>query len=179
MLILVDMDSVLADFEAAFEEKCRLTHPDFEFIVHEERTTFYLADSYPPELRTMIVDIYKQPTFFHDMPVIPGGVEAVREMADLGWQVFVCTHPFYINEHNFAGKYYWAETHIGKGWGERVIFASDKTMIRGNILIDDKPEISGVNQPEWEHIIFDRAYNRHVNGKRRLTWSNWREVLAP
>ncbi|MDO8264840.1 MAG: 5'-3'-deoxyribonucleotidase, partial [Candidatus Parcubacteria bacterium] len=60
---------------------------------------------------------------------------------------------------------------------KRIILSRDKTLIRGNFLIDDRPEIKGSSIPEWEHIIFDCSYNRNVTNKKRLTWENWREVL--
>ena len=45
------------------------------------------------------------------------------------------------------------------------------------VLIDNKPVITGVEaHPEWEHILYDRPYNREVN-KRRITWENWRDIL--
>lgn len=179
MLVLVDMDSVLADFEGCFVEKCRVRYPDFPFIEHQSRTTFYMADSYPKELRSKIYEIYHDPRFFHDMPPIPGAVEGVHAMAALGWDIFICTTPYYSNEHTFAGKYQWAVEHLGKGWGERVIFTRDKTVVHGDLLIDDKPDIKGVMTPTWEHIVFDQAYNRHIQDKRRINWQNWREVLLP
>jgi hypothetical protein len=44
-------------------------------------------------------------------------------------------------------------------------------------LIDDKPEITGVEkEPTWEHILYDRPYNRGIN-KRRITWGNWKDIL--
>jgi 5'-nucleotidase len=60
----------------------------------------------------------------------------------------------------------------------RIILTKDKTLIKADYIIDDKPEISGVeNMPAWEHIIFDRPYNRQVN-KRRITWETWKDVMA-
>ncbi len=33
--------------------------------------------------------------------------------------------------------------------------------------------------PTWEHVLYDHAYNRAENSKRRLTWANWKDVLLP
>jgi len=35
-----------------------------------------------------------------------------------------------------------------------------------------------VARPAWKHIIYDAPYNRHVPGQPRLSWANWRNVLA-
>jgi len=57
----------------------------------------------------------------------------------------------------------------------------DKTLVKGAILIDDKPQVSGiVEQPEWTHVIFTRSYNKDRKGVPRLNrWSEWRQVVVP
>jgi len=54
----------------------------------------------------------------------------------------------------------------------------DKTLIIGDILIDDKPEIKGISTPNWEHIIFDQPYNKNITNKKRINWDNFKEVLG-
>jgi len=46
------------------------------------------------------------------------------------------------------------------------------------MLIDDKPEVIGAGVPVWEHVIFDKSYNKHINGQRRINWQNYEEVLT-
>ncbi|MBM3256507.1 MAG: hypothetical protein FJZ04_03520 [Candidatus Moranbacteria bacterium] len=58
-----------------------------------------------------------------------------------------------------------------------IVFAKDKTWVSGDILIDDKPKIEGQEEPLWEHVIFDRPYNRHVKG-RRINWQNYTKILG-
>ena len=66
-------------------------------------------------------------------------------------------------------KYEWVENYLGDAWVKRIILTRDKTLIKGDYLIDDKPVITGVERsPEWEQIVYDRPYNRDVN-KKRLT----------
>jgi 5'-nucleotidase len=73
---------------------------------------------------------------------------------------------------------HWIRHHLGQEFAERTILTRDKTLVRGTILIDDKPSVSGVMQPEWEHVLFDQPYNRKVTNRRRLNWSNYREILG-
>ena len=75
-------------------------------------------------------------------------------------------------------KLSWVERHLGREFMLRTILTRDKTLVRGNVLIDDKPEVKGVMTPEWEHILFDLPCNRNVPSKRRLTWKNYRGVLG-
>ena len=40
-------------------------------------------------------------------------------------------------------QYAWVEKHLGQEFVEQVILTRDKTLISGDILIDDKPDIIG------------------------------------
>jgi 5'-nucleotidase len=65
----------------------------------------------------------------------------------------------------------------GSEFTKGVILPRDKTLVRGDVLIDDKPTIGGISTPQWRHVLFDQPYNRHLSGPR-VQWENWREVLA-
>lgn len=104
-------------------------------------------------------------------------LEALTEMSEKSKEVFICTNPLSKYENCVLEKYRWVDDHLGKEWIKRIIVTKDKTIIRGDILIDDKPEIKGVETLSWEHIIFTQPYNLSVNSKRRLTWQNWKSVL--
>jgi 5'-nucleotidase len=67
--------------------------------------------------------------------------------------------------------------HLGPEWVPRTYIGLDKTRIQADFLVDDRPDITGVYRPTWEHVVFDRPYNRHITTHRRLTWLNWKRVL--
>ena len=176
--ILVDMDGVIADFDGEFLKRWRERHPEKFFIPMEERTVFYVKDQYPEELKPLVMEILLEPTFFRDMMPIDGAKEALLEMDAMGLEVFVCTSPFSTYQNCVREKYEWAENTLGSNWVNRIILTKDKTLIKGDLLIDDKPQITGVESvPSWEHVIYDRPYNRGEN-KRRLTWENWKNILG-
>ena len=75
-------------------------------------------------------------------------------------------------------KFAWVEEHLGSKWASRIIMTRDKTLVHGDVLIDDKPNIVGVRAPTWKHILYDQPYNQHCADQERLTWSNYKEVLA-
>ena len=177
MVILVDQDDVLADFDAHFVTRWRAQYPHEFCLPPAERAHFYLRDDYPPRLAPQIAGIYTCPGFFRDLPPMPGGIEAVREMIALGHTLRICTSPIDDYEHCVSEKIQWVERHLGRAFTKNIILTSDKTFVRGDLLIDDKPEIRGAYTPVWEHVVFDRPYNRCVNGQRRLDWTNWRAVL--
>jgi 5'-nucleotidase len=179
MRILVDMDGVIADFEHGFLEDWRATYPDKFYIPFEERNTFQLTDQYPEDLKALVGQIYCEPGFFRKLNPIAGGIEALWEMDRLGLEVFICTSPLKIYQNCVIEKYIWVEENLGVAWTKRLVMTRDKTLVRGDILIDDKPVIEGADVPAWEHVLYDQPYNRtaEVSHKRRLTWANWKEVL--
>ncbi len=179
MRILIDMDGVIADFDGEFLKRWRDRHPDKLYYPLEERTVFYVKDQYPEELKPLVEEILWEPTFFRDMMPIAGAREALLEMAAVGLEVFICTSPLSTYRNCVLEKYEWVERTLGAQWVRQIILTKDKTLIRGDLLIDDKPEITGVESvPSWEHVIYDRPYNRNMNNKRRITWENWRDVLG-
>jgi 5'-nucleotidase len=98
-------------------------------------------------------------------------------MLRLGHDVRFCTSHLFEYDYCVLEKYQWVEQHFGPEFVDRIILTRDKTLIRGNLLIDDKPQIIGIEKPTWEHILYDRPYNRDIPGKRCLTWCNWRDIV--
>jgi 5'-nucleotidase len=178
MIILVDQDDTLADFDGRFLELWRARYPAAPFVSPDQRRNFYLRDDYPAEHSDRLSEIYAAPGFFRNLPPIAGGLEAVQQMLALGHDVRICTAPLDQYEHCVLEKFQWIEQHLGHEFVRRIVLTYDKTLVRGRILIDDRPDIRGAVEPEWEHVLFDQPFNRQVAGKRRLNWSNWRAVLG-
>ena len=178
MRIFVDMDGVITDFDGEFLRRWRKRYPDKLYVPMEERTTFYVKDSYPEELKPLVAETVLEPGFFRNMMPMDGAKEALFEMDKMGFEVFICSSPLSIYKNCVLEKYEWVEKVLGAEWVKRIILTKDKTFVKAEYLIDDKPEITGVeNTPSWEHIIYDRPYNRGAI-KRRLTWENWKSVLG-
>lgn len=177
MRILVDMDGVIADYDTEFLQRWRIRHPEKFYIPIEQRTAFYVKDDYPEELKPLVTEILLDAGFFESMVPVPGGKEALCEMEANGLEVFICSSPFNAYTNCVLEKYKWVERFIGAEWVKKIILTKDKTLIKADFLIDDKPIITGVeSNPSWEHILYDRTYNRHIN-KRRITWENWKDTL--
>lgn len=178
MRILVDMDGVTADFERAVIDIYRAKHPDKQYVPFEKRKNFYVKSDYPKELQPLVDEIYLGKGFFRNLQPIPGSIEALHEMEKY-YDVRLCTSPLLGNPYCTNEKLAWVHEHLGREWQKRTIIAPDKTLVRGDILIDDRPQVDGADTPAWEHIIYDQPYNRHVTGRRRITWNHWRSVLEP
>lgn len=178
MKLLIDMDGVIADFEGDFLRRWKSEHPDKEHVPLEDRKGFYVSEQYPGEHRDHVQDIYHSPGFYQNLPPIPGALEALREIKNSLNNVFLCTSPMLPKYENCVlEKFHWVYEHLGTDWVNNIVLTRDKTIVKGDVLIDDKPDIKGSAEPEWEHIIYDQPYNRNIKDKRRLTWQNWKEVL--
>ena len=67
-----------------------------------------------------------------------------------------------------------------KSWVDRIILTRDKTLVRGDILLDDAPLAKGSSlEPVWEHVYFDQPYNRpgasdaDPSRRRLVAWKDW------
>jgi 5'-nucleotidase len=170
------MDQTIALFEEALAQELSRRIPDFKPIPLAQRTTLYAEEQYPPELKWVIEQIKCSPGFYRSLEPAPGALEALLHLEQTH-TVVICTGNHLASPYCVAEKKEWTRIYLGKNWEDGIIFTRDKTLVRGHYLIDDAPEIKGVEKPEWEHILYDQPYNRRVVGKRRITWNNWRDVL--
>ncbi len=178
MIILVDQDGVLADFERGFLENWWTKYPNETCVLPNCRRNFEIYKDYREEQRGRVESIYHSPGFFIDLMPIPGALEGFKELVSLGHTVRICTSPLTNYEHCVLEKFQWVEKHLGKEFTKNIMLTKDKTLVRGNVLVDDKPEVTGLARPEWKHILYDAPYNRGVTGKKRLTWANYKQVLG-
>lgn len=175
--VLVDMDGVLCRWQERFDKGLREGYPHIPIFPYEQVTSFKTQKFYADEHRAEISEMMNTPGFYRELEPMEGAVEAIHAMADAGIQVFLCTAPYVTNKTCASEKMEWVETHLGAGYLNRTVITSDKTLVRGDVLIDDKPSISGAMEPVWKHIVFDAPYNRNQT-PRLDRWDEWQTVLA-
>ena len=177
MLILIDLDGPLADFDQGFLNRWKKLFPEEPFIEPENRRLFDVREEYPKHLKEKVESIYRAPGFYLELPLVIGGQEAIQELQLLAHDIYFCTSPV-STPHCIPEKQAWVLKHFGADFARKTIFAKDKTLVRGDILIDDRPGVDGAHTPVWEHIIFDKPYNGQVKDKRRLDWRTWKNVIG-
>jgi len=175
MRILVDQDGVIANFEDGLIRG--LMDRNITPIPLKERRNFKAKDDYPYELSQTINEIITSPGFYRNLNPLEGAIQSLKELASLGHEVFVCTSPLGTYDNCVLEKYHWVEKHIGGNWINRLILTKDKTLINGDILIDDNPLIKGVAKPSWKQVIYDQPYNKHIECKKRFSWDMGIETL--
>ena len=177
------MDGVLADWIAGVVAtaaaiavrdgyRCDVPRPD-------QFRQFSVTRSFAGEQLDLILAAMTDPGLYARLPVQPGAADALRGMRAAGLDVFLCTSPDLDNPSCASDKLAWAETHLGREFASQTIITKDKTAVRGDLLIDDKPSVTGLFAPLWQHVVFDHRYNRHVPGLRIRGWGSWRDVILP
>jgi 5'-nucleotidase len=167
---LVDMDGVLFNYVKGFEEIWRRIHPNLQPFNPYNQKFFYVEDNMPKEYKSLIEEIIdNDPLFFEELPPIAGALEGIKKLAEKN-KVYICTAPNTRNDYCASGKIKSIKKHLGIEWVRRTIITKDKTIVHGDYLIDDKPDISGDFQRSWTHILFDQPYNRNVETIYRFNW---------
>ncbi|XP_070579897.1 5'(3')-deoxyribonucleotidase, cytosolic type-like [Ptychodera flava] len=178
--VLVDMDGVLADFEKHFLAKFREQYPDEPYIEVKDRRGFYVTEQYEkikPDLKAKCLEIMEAPGFFLNLPPIPGGLEAVRAMDQMdGVDVFFCTASINKYKYCVTEKFQWIDNHFGAEFINKLVLTRDKTVVSGDLIIDDKPEITGAEKnPAWEHILFSTPQNSDIHKPNQRRLSGWKD----
>lgn len=179
MRILVDMDGVIADWGNEFNRNLDLFGEAARNIPrHEDQVTFDLNAGRTDEEKTIIARIMREPGFYSNLTMIPGARSVLRKMLALGHDVRIVTSPWVSNPTCASDKLNWVLRNYGDTWAQRVIITTDKTLVKGDILIDDKPAITGQEEsPSWVHVLFGQPYNQGINKPRIMSWEDCEYVI--
>lgn len=171
-IILLDMDAVLFDFHNGLRD---LVIEDaymngYETQIPFEFETWSLFTGHT-ETDKAISNVLNQQRFFADLEPMEGAVEAVESLRESA-TVFFCSTPFHTNPHCAEDKAHSLNKAFGEGSSKSLILTSDKTVVRGNVLVDDRPDIHGaIDRPEWTQVYYDHLYNRDEQGPRINRWN--------
>ncbi|HEX7730098.1 MAG TPA: hypothetical protein VF392_13780 [Terracidiphilus sp.] len=188
-IVLVDQDGPLADWESEFLRRWKSLFPELPCVELSNRMSFHAAQDYedlvetPAEktrMRSRAESIYHAKGFYENLPVIEGAVVALNEMLQAGYDVRICTSPLTAFRNCVLEKYEWIERYFGSEFTRRTILSKDKTIVRGDLLIDDNPDLHQIHSrpPAWAQIVFDAPYNRQVRDRQRLgSWKEWSAVV--
>lgn len=185
--ILIDQDGPLADFEKGLYDAIGAIHPEIARVTYQDRRHFkaeldYIYEEHVKKIRKL----YRAKGFYENLPIVPGAVQAIEEMHQAGHSVWICSSPLSDYENCVTEKYRWLEKHFGCRWTKRIILTKDKTLVKGSVLVDDRPDPTGVSAPEWIHVLWDAPYNQtyedsheYIDKFRLFNWADWGKTLEP
>lgn len=162
-IINLDLDGVVADYEATFREySSKITgdrsdaFPKAEHYSYVESGWFRSEKEYARIHRAAVRD-----GMFENMLTIPGAVRAINALVDAGFHIRVNTSRFVGHELNatvIATTAKWLDRHVIRY--RDVTFTSSKSHIFCDIAIDDAmSNLNSYNQAKTPFFCFAQEYN--------------------
>ena len=181
MIFLVDIDSVLNNLSVTWEQAHNNDNPCGTKIDLCNITKWDLSDTCGCGK-----DVYKylkRRDIFIDAPVLDFAVEGLRILHDL-YKVKLVTAS--DNPEAIIGKYIWLEKHFPFISTKDVIFSFDKSLIYGDVIIDDN--IANLYHPHVKYrLLFTQPWNKVIteDEQRRLNQypssvervDNWTQII--
>jgi hypothetical protein len=90
--------------------------------------------------------------FFSRLKPVEGALESIS-LLEKYYDVFILTRPSIKNLHSYSEKAEWVEKYLGEEYLEKLILCPDKSLVKGNFLIDDYDK-NGQTEFEGEFIKF-------------------------
>lgn len=134
---MIDMDGVLCEYLEAHERDIRL-NPRQQFP--QSQFGFYL-----------------------NLKPIEGGILAIERLQEI-YDVWILTKPSYRNVNSYTEKALWVQNHLGSKMVEKLILSPDKSLVKGDYLIDD---MDNAGQLEFEGELL-----KFGEGKEYPTWES-------
>lgn len=163
--ILLDLDGVLADFYQQLADYYNQRYN--ASITVEDFNDFEFERCFPIETVERLIEIFNEPGYFINLPVIPHAKEIASQFSTLGYQVKICTAPArkldgFLNGQSAEEKFDWVAKHFPY-WANSITVTQEKEDVQGDMLIDDSP----VNISKWcarnkdgIGYLIDRPWNR-------------------
>lgn len=98
-------------------------------------------------------EVKKIPGAYLDMDPIPGALEGVRSLIGMGHEVWLATKPPTGIPQAYADKVAWVLRYLPE-LKRRIILTHDKSLLLGDVLIDDRPHKANAEKFEGVLIKF-------------------------
>jgi len=181
--VLVDMDNTIVDWDGEFIRRYSEASGQDPLEVEEmvrNRQKFEIEENFEASEHAKVLEVIASPGFYESLKPLPGALEALQKMVEEGVDVKLVTAPHPLCAGSCAReKFISVERLLGPAFLERLIITRDKTHVQGDLLVDDKPRVSGSRTASWTHVLFNQSYNKSMEGKARLSaWSEWADALS-
>lgn len=168
LIIAVDMDGVLADTETHF-----IKYYEEESGVKVSRESMRgVPESHAFPDKTAVPRYANTAGFFRTLPLIEGGVEAIRTlMKDFDVYIVSAAMEFPLSLYE---KKLWLEDYFPFISWKNIVFCGSKSIIQADYLIDD--HLKNLDHFKGTPLMFTASHNVNYNHHQRM--NNWNEILA-
>jgi 5'(3')-deoxyribonucleotidase len=165
--IAVDMDGVLADTETHF-----IQYYEAESGEKVDRSTMLgVPESQAFRDKTAVNRYVHSAGFFRTLPLIPGGVYAIKTLME-HFDVYIVSAAMEFPLSLYEKKQ-WLEEHFPFVHWKNIVFCGDKSIIKTDYLIDD--HLKNLDNFSGIPLMFTASHNVNFNHHYRL--NNWEEIL--
>ena len=100
--------------------------------------------------------------FFRTLKPISMSLDALRFIKKQYKDVWILTRPNLLNPLSYTEKMLWVRDHLGQDWVDRLILCPDKSLLKGDLLIDDHPwpefegrqiQFGSAEYPDWLTVL--------------------------
>ena len=165
LVILIDMDGIAADLVG---KTLRLYNAEHGTAFTHAHVTDWNFDKCIPNGKAMF-RYFDTPGFFLDLQPLPGMVRALKGLKKAGHELHIASTP-HVRGTCAQDKLAWVDEHIPFIGARNTILVRDKTMLKGDVLIDDKPETIEKYRLAWPTSIlasiaypYNNCVKHHLN----------------
>jgi len=174
MIYFIDLDGVVVNIMQNWLDQY---NRDWEDDLTTERITAWETHSFAKG-GTRIYDYMWREGFFGEAPPYPGAIEAIQCLWNLNHTIYFASTPI-PSAFCPKEKYDWVEHYLPEIGRENVILGWNKGLLRGDALVDDKPE--NLLKFKGMKVLMDRPWNRDCaqedNARGIFRAMSWDDVV--
>jgi 5'(3')-deoxyribonucleotidase len=172
--ICVDMDEVIAD--ALGEHLLRYNREFSERLTRDDLRGQWIWDFVPPERQQALADYVMSEDFFAVLRVMPHAQRVLQRLQG-HYEIYIATAAMEVPS-SFNAKFHWLKQHFPFIPASHIVFCGNKSILRGDYLIDDNPR--QLRLFRGEGILFASPANVNVTGFRRVRdWLDVEQMFLP
>lgn len=191
-IVLVDLDDVLGDWRGDVIRSAQEISGNKEMFIHGRDFTAWdmlgeYRRKYGETAVQAILHAINTPGFHEQIPLIEGAIDGLQQLTHYGLDVYIVTWPWHGHQSCAGEKLNWVRKHFGHEWERRTIISANKVLVRGDLLIDDRPDAAkhgNGHEPSWTHVLFtsdDWPYrphlSEHADTHRMHGWEELERIL--
>lgn len=172
MVVAVDVDEVCADLLGEWLRRYNARYSDN--LTSADIAGWDFSQQLKPDARGgPFYDILREPDMYNHIQPLPGALAAISSIKDAGHRVVYVSS---CVEGTADAKQDWLRRHGFLDSSHDFIAASDKSLIRADCLLDDRP--LNVDRFLGEAFLIAHPHNRHYGGERlRVTLTEAASII--